>query len=100
MDGLLIDPKQPEASWAQILYKYGVPAVIALYLVYSLENGVKTLLAQIDRTQHQHVSDSHRQTDLLKDAKDSSIRTEGYLRLLCVNTAVTNADRAACLSVR
>jgi hypothetical protein len=101
MDGLLIDPKPQNDTpqWLQAIYKLGVPSVIALYAVYSLVNGGLTVLAQIDRAQQQHNVDAVTQTEILREMKESSRRTEGYLRLLCLNTAKT-IDRASCLSLR
>ena len=104
MDGLLIDPAQKDENgspaWLQLVLKVGVPAAIALYLVYTVAGSNTTLLANIDKAQHEHMVDSAVQTELLKDAKASSFRMEGYLRLVCVNTAKNDAERASCLSLR
>jgi hypothetical protein len=71
-----------------------------LYLVYALVNGGLSLLANIDTAQQKHIVVTDKQTDLLNDAKASSIRVEGYLRLVCVNTAKNPIDRSSCLSLR
>lgn len=107
MDGILIDPKAKSSDdgspqWLQVLYKFGVPSAIAMYLVYSLVNGGMTLLANIDRAQAAHSTistvQSERQIELLREMKESILRTEGYQRLTCANTAKNAADRAACFS--
>ena len=103
MDGLLIDPSaktQDGPAWLTLALKAGIPALIAVYLVWNLSSGNQTLLAQIDRTQHQHTTDTQVQTEMLKILIDSAMRTEGYNRLICYNTSKTDVDRAACLTVR
>lgn len=80
----------------QALYKLGVPSAIALYLVYSLVNGGSTILAKIDQSQQMHISDTNRQTDLLREIKEGMLRMERYQHLTCLNTATNHADRANC----
>jgi hypothetical protein len=76
VDALLIDPQKDDKQpvWLQVLFKVGVPSAIAMYLVYVFASGGMTLLANIDRTQHQHIVDTSIQTQVLKELRDSSLR--------------------------
>lgn len=103
MNGTLFDSqpiKESIPQWVQLIYKVGVPSVIALYLVYLLGSGSMTLLADIDRGQRQHIADSEVQKDLLKDILDSSLRSEAYQRLQCLSLAKTAVDKQVCLTVK
>lgn len=64
--------------WAKALYMFGVPAGIALYLVWFLTSGA---YAALNRKLDEHVT-----------------RTNFYLRAICLNTAPTDVARAQCLS--
>jgi hypothetical protein len=65
-----------------------------------LVNGGMSLLADIDKGQRLHIADSEVQKDLLKDIKDSSIRSEVYLRLQCLSMAKSDVEKQTCLTVR
>jgi hypothetical protein len=100
MTSLSIEQQQvPERSpwWVGAVYKIGIPSAIALYLVYAL---VQVALFANSDSQQKHIAETTAQTQLLKDTKDSSFRTEGYLRLICVRLSKTDADRATCLTLR
>jgi hypothetical protein len=67
--------------WARVLWRYGIPGFIALYLVYQGSQGFGLTLDAIKDEQRTHVSE-----------------TNFYLRQLCVFTAKTaGADPAACI---
>ncbi len=108
MDGFLIDPKTPHTNtntentgpvWAQAIYKFGVPSVIALYLIYSLVNGGSAMLANVDRSLQAHIAETASQIKLLEDIKDSSRRMELFLQLDCIRNSKTQVDRDICTTV-
>jgi hypothetical protein len=108
VDGLIIDPQKDDKQpiWMQILFKVGVPSAIAMYLVYVFASGGMTLLANIDKSQHQHIADTSVQTQILKEIRDSALRAEQstlrieiYQRLTCLHTAKTPLDKSTCLSL-
>ena len=87
----------PETSampwWVRAITVFGVPAAIAMYLVWALVSGQTTALAQISATlQAQKTS--------ISEVAALTARMESYLRLLCVNTSKTQAERNSCLTVR
>lgn len=83
--------------WLKVVYAFGIPAAIALYLVYVVSTTQAATMASIKSTVEQHAT-----ANLLSDVevKAAMIRQEGYLRLLCVNTSKSIGDRNSCLSVR
>jgi hypothetical protein len=62
--------------WVKVLYRYGVPAVIALGLTYTLTHDVSANVAAM-RAEHQEI--------------------RFYLRAICINGAFSDADRARCV---
>lgn len=83
--------------WVKTISVVGVPAAIALYLVYVLSNGAVTAITNIDTNVKTHAAAEATHDH---EQRESSSRMENYLRLLCLNTAKTNSDRNTCLSVR
>lgn len=81
------------STWANIIYKYGIPSALALYLVWHMTTTQAAVLERIDRTTTAH-------TAATVDSKERENRMESYLRLLCSFSAKTPADRNTCLSVR
>jgi len=63
--------------WIRVLYRYGVPAAIALFLVWSMTSAFG--------------SDLHTVKEEVHDLRY-------FMRLICVNTAKTEADRAQCVA--
>ena len=63
-------------DWARIVATVGVPSLISLLLVWFLVSGIVSDV-QAMRTEHQEL--------------------RFYLRAICVNTAKTEAERAACV---
>lgn len=106
MNGLLTDnvPANNDPWWAKLLYTYGVPSAIAVFLVWTLITNQGKALDAMTLKMSQHVTTLEEHTTLTKvsdeAAKASASRVETYLRLLCANTAHTIADRNTCLSVR
>ncbi len=107
MAGLIIDPSSKDngngsqqPAWLQTILKVGVPSAIALFLVYTLATNNSTALANVERSQQQHAVDVTRHTELLREVKDSSLRMEIYLRMMCIRLSKTADDRNTCLSIR
>jgi hypothetical protein len=65
--------------WARILFLYGIPGFIALYLVYQGTQGFGATLTTIRDDLRVHMSE-----------------TGFYMRQICVNTAKDDAARAGC----
>lgn len=83
--------------WVRLIYTVGVPACIAMYLVYSLVSGQAATISAMAKTVDTHAAISQ---VTLEELKTISNRQETYLRLLCANTSKTIADRNTCLTVR
>lgn len=79
--------------WVNIIYKYGIPSALALYLVWHMSTTQAAVLDRIDKTTTAHAADA-------TTAKERENRMETYLRLLCSFTAKSDVDRNTCLSVR
>lgn len=69
-------------QWERIANKYGIPAVIALFLVWWLTSGVSADISAIKAALGLHTSE-----------------TNFYLRQVCLNTAQTENQRAACIAL-
>lgn len=80
-------------AWLRAVYIVGVPSVIALFLVYFLTNSV---IAQL--TAHSQATEGMRQLLQQHMAQQELIQQENkfYLRQLCLNTARSDEQRAAC----
>ena len=91
----------PVPWWVAAISTFGVPAAIAMYLVYVLTTGqtqaLNTVAGKLDATDKKTaaIADIVRQELVMSNA-----RIEGYLRILCVNGAKTQPERNACLTVR
>jgi hypothetical protein len=70
------EPNGDTPLWVRLLYRYGVPAGIALFLTYTLTNSVASDVSAM-RTEHQEL--------------------RFYLRGICLNTAQTEQQRSACV---
>ncbi len=99
------DETQPEGPWwVKFATLFGVPALIAVYLVYSLVSGQSAMLGNIERmlyaqqAQVAEVAVVARETAAATTAV--SLRIEAYMRQICVNSADSPAERNACLSIR
>ena len=68
--------------WVRATYMLGVPAAIAIFLIYFVTMGVVAKLDGLDNSIRAHMRD---QTLLLY-----------YLSALCRNTAETDTERAGC----
>lgn len=93
----LMNQTEDKASWVSLVYKYGVPAALAVYLVWNMSTSQASAIAAMSKTIETHSAISVLTSD---DLKASSIRQEVYLRLLCINTAKTSDAQRSCLTVR
>lgn len=80
-------------TWVNLIYKYGIPSALALYLVWHMTTTQAAVLDRIDKTTTAHVAAT-------TESKERENRMESYLRLLCSFAAKSDADRNTCLSVR
>ena len=98
----LLNSKDP--WWVRSITMFGVPAAIAMYLVWALVSGQTAALQAINTTIQAHHSAAlpaiAQVLESANEAKMDRLRLEQYLRLLCVNTAKNTSDRTTCLSVR
>lgn len=82
----------------------GVPCALLCFLVWSLQVDVKGSQARQEQKLDTHILAAEKTMLTLesveKDHKESGMRLEVYMRLLCVNGAKTKEQVATCLSVR
>lgn len=83
--------------WVRAISVFGVPASIALYLVWTLNGTQARTLDTMREGQIKHNIESA-QSNL--DTKASSARVETYLRVICGLQAKTKEDKNTCNSVR
>lgn len=73
---------RPSADWLQLLTRYGLGTLLALFLVYKLAGSFELKLDALAATLERHTVDASTQTLLL--------------RAICANTANTAADQITC----
>lgn len=85
----------------------GGTTCIACFLVWFLAVSVTSALTDLKgdmKPLQNHIDTSKKLGDTLeqleRDHRDSNIRIEGYMRLMCVQSAKTKQDQHDCLSVR
>lgn len=83
--------------WVALIYKYGIWAALACYLIYYLVNIQAATLTRIDTAVTANRIES---TAAVSEQKERANRMETYLRLLCSFSAKSAVDRNTCLSVR
>lgn len=80
-------------AWLQASYRLGVPAVLALGLVYFLAQHVDDEMHALTESLDRHVDQM--QSDRAA-AQLSEARMQHLFRQICLNTAETDAQRAGC----
>jgi TctA family transporter len=70
-----------DTTWIAAAAKFGVPSVIAVFLIWWLTSVVSASLTSIQSTLGDHVTTSN-----------------FYLRQVCINTAKDETQRTSCLS--
>jgi hypothetical protein len=90
--------------WLQGIVTLGVPAAIALYLVWFIASNQTAAINKMTDTvtehSHQSAIAAAAAVVIQNDMRDTNVRVEAYMRLLCVNGAKTTTDRNICLSVK
>jgi hypothetical protein len=94
--------------WVRAITVFGVPAAIALFLVWTMASKqtaaletIATGLADHNRGDATATADIRAAATEVRDVlRDTNIRMESYLRIMCVNAAKNVTDRSTCLSVR
>lgn len=82
--------------YVKFLYTFGIPATLAIYLVWFMANRVDTSLEHITSTLIAHQSEmsiSLRQTE---ETKQQLLLTNLLLQRICVNTASNQQARSNC----
>jgi len=108
---LIIDPRIPSSPnsaegpwWVKFATFFGVPALIAVYLVYSLVSGQGAMLGNIERmlyAQQAHVATVAQVTrDTATMTAAAATRMQQILTQICVNSADTVKERNACLNIK
>ena len=83
-----------QIDWTQVAYKFGVPSVIALALVWFLMEQVSTAQAGT----HQAILEVGKALDKhVTDMRQEQAETRFYLRQICINAAKDEAQRAGCV---
>mgnify|MGYP001559873781 FL=1 len=77
-----ISPENGMPWWVRALYVLGVPAAIAIFLIYFVTSAVSSELAGL-------------RADVRMHMRDQSLLVY-YLEALCRNTAETDTERTAC----
>ena len=67
----------------RLIYRYGVPAGIALFLTYFLTQQVSVNVASVAAQ--------------VEDMRTEHLELRWFLRAICLNTAETEAQRASCV---
>jgi hypothetical protein len=83
----------PIDTWARVLVRVGVPAAIALYLVYRLAGDTATKLEAVSVKLDAHQSEMTRLS--IEDRADRLI-SRALLRAICRNSADNDAERTNC----
>lgn len=103
---ILIDPTEKEDGpwWVKFATLFGVPALIAVYLVWSLASDQGAVLRRIEQmlyaqqAQVTEVANVAKETSVVTAA--ASVRMQQILTQICVNSAETVQERNACLNIR
>lgn len=77
-----MSPEPMSTAWERLANKYGIPAVISLFLIWWLTKGVSGDIGDIKASLGRHMYE-----------------TNFYLRQVCLNTASSESQRAACISL-
>lgn len=77
------EPNGATPMWVRLIYRYGVPAGIALFLTYFLTQNVTKDMARVASSVEQ-MQGEHQELRF-------------FLRAICLNTADTESQRAACV---
>lgn len=109
-EGLLIQPRQTSGNgsgngnpfagmspWMRFIAFIGVPAAIALYLVYRLDGRSAQELAGISAELRAHQAVSSVMATEIADHKSETKTLIALMRAICVNTARSDQQRRECV---
>lgn len=81
-------------------YTFGIPAVIAIYLIWFVVAVVNNQLAAIDSNLRQHQSDMGVNLKTNEELRIQLVNTNQILQRICVNTAANQNERNSCFASR
>lgn len=89
-----------EPLWLQVLYKFGVPSAIAIYLVWFMSNtiapGVHAIEAKLDQHIEMNRSAAEATQTALKRQEAQQDIIIDLLKQTCVQNGKSSDDRRAC----
>lgn len=85
-----------DMDWSKILSVYGVPAVVALFLVWFMTTKVDSSLSRIEQFQQSHSIDMQYSIKANEDLKSQMYITNRILQQICANQARTEEQRNRC----
>jgi hypothetical protein len=90
----------PMGQWTRLLLQIGVPAAIALYLVYSLNNKIVGTLDEMAQSMKMHAQTTQQVLQQMQDTDGEQLRREqqmiDVLRQQCINNAEGPKQRESC----
>jgi hypothetical protein len=110
---ILIDRRVPSTPgsdpaegpwWIKFATFFGVPALLAVYLVWSLASGQGAVLQNIERMLYAQQEKVNEVANVAKETSNitaaATARMQQILVQICVNSAETVQERNACLNIR
>lgn len=82
--------------YIKFLYTFGIPATLAIYLVWFMVNRVDTNLDKINNTLAFHQVEMSANLKQTEETKAQLLLTNLLLQRICVNTAVNQQARNNC----
>lgn len=93
-------PRSAEPLWLQVLYKFGVPSAIAIYLVWFMSNtvapGVKAIEIKLDQHIEMNRAAAEQTQNLLRRQEAQQDIVIDLLKQTCVQNGKSSEDRRAC----
>lgn len=86
----------PFSSVFKGIYTFGVPAAIAIFLVYFVTSRVDQSLDMMQKNLDSHVSESNQLIETDEQIKFQLQSVTQILLSICVNTAKSSNERNAC----
>jgi hypothetical protein len=83
--------------WMRFIAFIGVPAAIALFLVYRLDGRSAQELAQISADLRAHSTISAATASVMEDHRDETRLLIALMRQICVNTSKSDVQRRECV---
>ena len=90
--------------WARVVAFIGVPSAISIFLIYVIMETVVGDLATTRRIVEANAQLLQVHTEVTlgnaRSLEENTVLLQRYLRMICLNTAKTDADRSNCVSER